>query len=71
MIAKLINVGRGKVCKEIKELKSLSEVLEEVRKHLMSSEVELVENKKESSVLHTVYDVIVGGFRMVGKVEVY
>ncbi len=67
MIVELINVGRAKVCKKVEGLHTMQEVLHEVRKHLASDEVALVE--KESTIPYTDYEVVVGGFRTVGMVR--
>lgn len=64
MTAKLIEVGRGKVTKTV-EVKNKAELLEEVMRHLMSSEVELTETDADG-----ICEVIVGGFRTVGKVQI-
>jgi hypothetical protein len=64
MIIKLIDVGRQKVNKQI-QVASLHHALTEVEKHLMSREVELIETSDP-----TIYDVVVGGFRTVGKIAI-
>ena len=64
MTAKLIEVGRGKVTKTV-EVKNKAGLLQEVRRHLMSSEVELTETDDDGTC-----EVIVGGFRTVGKVKI-
>ena len=66
MTVKLIQVGRGKVSKTV-EVKNEDALLEEVMRHLMSKQVELVQTTTGGSPL---YDVVVGGFRKVGEVKI-
>lgn len=63
MKVQLKNIGRGKF-NGIVDVEKSSDILKEVSKHLMSSCIELewvTENKA---------NVIVGGFRAVGEVEI-
>ncbi len=65
MTAKLIEVGRGKVTKTV-EVKNKAELLQEVMRHLMSSEVELTETDDDGMC-----EVHVGPLhRTVGKVKI-
>ncbi len=65
MKVKLKNVGRKKITKEI-EVKNIYAAEKECRKYLMSRTIELVPAQEDSML----FDVIVGGFRKVGEVEV-
>lgn len=67
----LIDVGRGKVNKTFEidsdnETFVNSEAYREVRKHLMSSEVELYPQEENNDT----YDVLVGWGRKVGEVKI-
>lgn len=72
----LKNVGRGKVSKEIEVgiTKNLEEVgnmaYREVRRHLMSSEVELIEDENQDIEGTLKMTVLVGGYRPVGEVHI-
>jgi len=63
MKVKLIDVGRGKINKVV-EVDSVSKILDEVEKYLMSSDVEVKFTSDNEA------NVVVGGFRVVGKVQV-
>jgi len=65
MQLELINLGRDKVCQKI-EMKKLTwnKIMKEVKKHLMSKSIDVV----ESDVSGT-YNVYVGGFREVGQIK--
>lgn len=69
---KLINVGRGKYNGVVETRTGEPEhveaaVLREVRKHLMSRDVELTFEQDERGIVNG--DVVVGGCRFVGKFE--
>lgn len=75
----LKDVGRSKVSREIEIAEKLSDeqvadrAYREVRRHLLSSEVDLAGDGKEFVVekgIKTVWTVLVGGFRPVGEVEI-
>jgi hypothetical protein len=65
MKIRLVNVGRGKRSYTT-EVDNLDGALREARKHLLSSEVELVEQEEGSPK----FDIVVGGFRKVGELWV-
>lgn len=62
----LINVGRNKVCKNI-TVKNESGIFKELKKHLMSKDIELMESKKKKNR----FDVVVGGIRTVGEIFIH
>lgn len=64
MTIKYSNVGRSKASGTVK-VKELHEIIPIVSQFLMSSQVDVAETKTER-----VYDVIVGGWRPVGKIEI-
>ena len=63
MKIKLINIGRNHYSGET-EVKDLNKALEEVMKHLLSSNVNLVESKKKN------FFNVFAGFHIVGQVEI-
>ncbi len=63
MELELINLGRNKVNKKL-TVKDGKGVLRELKKHIMSTEIELIDVDGKG----TRYDVYVGGFRNVGQI---
>jgi len=62
MELQLINLGRNKVNKTI-TVKNEKAMFREISSHLMSNSIELSKTETENE-----YDVLVGGFRNVGKI---
>lgn len=60
--AELVNIGRNNVCKTI-TVKDIDSVYNEVRKHLMSSDVEMVAEDDDGLKWN-----VFAGFRTVGEV---
>lgn len=67
--AQLISVGREHVSKVI-EVPSMQAVLEECKDHLLSSQVDLVEQEDGQGNGTGTFDVVVGGWRKVGEVKI-
>jgi hypothetical protein len=63
MELELINLGRNKVNKKV-TVKDGKGVLRELRQHIMSNEIELIDVDGKNNR----YDVYVGGFRNVGQI---
>ena len=64
MICKLVNLGRGSFNGTI-DVKNQKQLRAVVESHLLSREVDITPTADPG-----VYDVIVGGFRKVGEIEI-
>jgi len=67
MTVELINVGRSKHCGIYYNVSNMEEVEIICRRFLMSGDVEILQVSDE---LCDMFDVVVGGFRVVGSVKI-